>query len=126
VAEDERASAVMAWMSARPDVERERSRIVREVREAAAAELRPSGREPKLAGTGVLYDGLNELTIRDTGIFLSLALFVMVAILAFGLRSVRAVAVAVVAALLSAGVGMGIVGLSGRPVHGCGLGAARR
>ena len=115
VAEDGRAAALVAWLTVRPDVEQIRGRVIDEVRRAAAAELAPLGRTAHLVGNGVLYDGLNRQTMKDSGVFLTLALVAMLVLLAIGLRNWRAVILALVAPLLSAFAGMGIMGLSGRP-----------
>jgi len=56
VAEDGRATALVAWLSVRPDVEQVRGRVIDDVRRAAAAELVPLGRTAHLVGNGVLYD----------------------------------------------------------------------
>lgn len=115
VAADGRAAAVVAWLDVRPGLERERGRIIGEVRDAARAELAPLGRAPHLAGNGVLYEGLNAQTIRDTGVFLTLSIVAMVVLLALGLRSLRALAIALVGPLVSAGAGIGVQELAGRP-----------
>ena len=115
VAKDGRATALVAWLTVRPDIEQVRGRVIDEARAAAAAELTPLGRTPHLVGNGVLYDGLNRQTMKDSGVFLTLALVAMVILLAIGLRNWRAVILALVAPLLSAFAGMGILELSGRP-----------
>ena len=115
VAEDGRASALVAWLAVRPDIEQVRGRVIDDVRAAAAAELAPRGRTAHLVGNGVLYDGLNRQTMKDSAVFLTLALAAMVVLLAIGLRNWRAVVLALVAPLLSAFAGMGILELSGRP-----------
>ena len=115
VAKDGRATALVAWLSVRPDIEQVRGRVIDDVRAAAAAELAPLGRTAHLVGNGVLYDGLNRQTMKDSGVFLTLALVAMVILLAIGLRNWRAVILALVAPLLSAFAGMGILELSGRP-----------
>lgn len=115
VAADGRAAAVVAWLAVRPDIEQARGRIITEVREAARVELAPTGRVPHLAGNGVLYEGLNQQTIRDTGVFLTLSIIAMVVILALGLRSIRALAIALAGPLVAAGAGIGVQELAGRP-----------
>lgn len=115
VARDGRATAIVAWLAVRADIERSRGRIIADVRAAADEALRPLGRSAHLAGNGVLYEGLNQQTMRDTGVFLSLALVAMVVLLAAGLRNARAVALALVAPLVAAAAGIGVLGLAGRP-----------
>ena len=115
VAEDGRAAALVAWLAVRPDIEQVRGRVIDDVRAAVAAELAPLGRVAHLVGNGVLYDGLNRQTMKDSGVFLTLALVAMVVLLAIGLRNWRAVILALVAPLVSAFAGMGILELSGRP-----------
>lgn len=115
VARDGTAVGLVAWLDVRPDIEQARGRIITAVERAAREELDPLGRTAHLAGNGVLYEGLNQQTIRDTGIFLGLALLAMVAILAVGLRSWRAVILALVAPLVTAVAGIGVLGLAGRP-----------
>ncbi|MBA3890969.1 MAG: MMPL family transporter, partial [Gemmatimonadaceae bacterium] len=115
VAADGRAAAVVAWMDVRDDIGDVRGRIIEDVRKDVGAELDPLGRTAHFAGNGVLYEGLNQQTMRDTGVFLSLALVVMVVLLRIGLGSMRAVAFALGAPLLASMAAIGVLGLSGRP-----------
>jgi predicted RND superfamily exporter protein len=115
VAEDGSAAAIVAWMAVRPDLDAIRGRVIDEVDSIASHALAPSGRQARLVGTGVLYEGLNRQTTRDTGIFLTLALVSMVVVLAVVFRDSRAVAYAILPPLLAATAGLGLFVASGRP-----------
>lgn len=115
VADDGRAVALVAWMSAQPDFESHRGRIIAAIRDAARAELEPLGRRAHLAGNGVLYEGLNQQTARDTGLFLGLAVFAMIVLLALGLRSPLAILLALVGPLVASAAAVGLMELAGRP-----------
>ncbi len=115
VAEDGSAAAIVAWMAVRPDIDAVRGRVIDQVDSIAASALAASGRQVKLVGTGVLYEGLNRQTTRDTGIFLTLALVAMVAVLAAVFRDSRAVAYAILPPLLAATAALGLFVASGRP-----------
>ena len=115
VADDGSAAAIVAWMAVRPDLDAVRGRVIDAVDSIAASALAPSGRQARLVGTGVLYEGLNRQTTRDTGIFLTLALIVMVAVLAAVFRDPRAVAYTILPPLLAATAALGLFVASGRP-----------
>jgi uncharacterized protein len=113
---DGRTLALIAWMEARPDVDRIRGPALDEVRLAAREVLAAAGREPRLAGTGVLYEELNRQTLRDTGVFMTIALVLMLAVLWSTMRRWGSVAVAIIPALLAAGGAVGLLALAGRPM----------
>lgn len=115
VARDGSAAALVAWMEARPDLDAIRGRVIDAVDSIASAAFAPSGRPVRLVGTGVLYEGLNRQTTRDTGIFLTLALLAMVGVLAIAFRDARAVGFAILPPLVAAGAAMGLFVASGRP-----------
>lgn len=113
ISADGRAAAVVVWLETGSRIEAERPRIIGEIN-AAAREVLGTG-DFHLAGMGVLYEGLNRQTASDTGVFLGLALICMLLLLAFTLRSGRAVAVVLIPALVASGASVGVVALSGRP-----------
>jgi predicted RND superfamily exporter protein len=115
VAEDGASAAIVAWMAVRADLDAVRGRVIDQVDSIATSALSESGRQVRLVGNGVLYEGLNRQTTRDTGIFLTLALVAMVAVLAAVFRDSRAVAYAILPPLLAATAGLGLFVASGRP-----------
>jgi uncharacterized protein len=107
----------VAWLEARPDLDAERGRVLDAIDAALAATLGAAGRDYRLAGTGVLYEGLNRQTERDAAVFLGLAIGVMAILLRLVLGRWRAVAVALAAPLLATVATVGLVGWTGRSMN---------
>lgn len=112
---DGRSAVLLARMEARDDVDAVRGRVLDDVRAAADGTLGAAGREARYAGIGVLYDALNRQTIRDSGVYLGVALLVMTALLWMALRRWRAVAIALAPPLVVSGMTMGLFTVAGRP-----------
>lgn len=108
---------LVAWLEARPDLDAERGRVLDAVDAALAETLGAAGREYRLAGTGVLYEGLNRQTERDAAVFLGLAVVVMTTLLRLVLGRWIAVLVALSAPLLATAATLGVMGWTGRSMN---------
>lgn len=113
---DGRVLAVIAAMDASQDADAIRGRVVDEVIAAAHDVLGAAGREPHLAGTGVLYEGLNRQTLRDSGVFLMVSVLLMVVLLRVTLGRWTSVLVAMGPAMVASFAALGILALAGRPM----------
>lgn len=113
---DGRMLALVARVTAREDIDLVRGALLDAVRAAAGEILGADGRRLRYAGTGVLYEELNRQTLRDTGIFLMLALLLMVAVLRVALGRWGTVGVALAPALVAALASLGPLALAGRPL----------
>jgi uncharacterized protein len=113
----EDVAALLAWLEARPDLDAARGRVLDEVTAALDGTLGAAGRPYHVAGTGVLYEGLNRQTERDAALFLGLALLIMTALLRITLGQWRAVAVALAAPVLATVATVGLIGWSGRTMN---------
>jgi predicted RND superfamily exporter protein len=96
-------------------VDDERGRIVQQVR--AQSDLILAGLEHPMAGFGVTYAGIDELTKRDFGLFLGLCYAVMVAFLAWVFRERRFVVATLGVMLLSSVAALGSLGLAGHRIN---------
>ena len=85
---DASGEQAMVWieMEVADDFDARRDAIVASLRTTAAADL--DDRAHHLAGTGVLYTGLNEVTEADFGLFLGIGVLVLFTALGFAFRSV--------------------------------------
>jgi uncharacterized protein len=110
-------AALIAWLEARPDLDAARGRVLDDVAAALDATLAEAGRPYRLAGTGVVYEGLNRQTERDAALFLGLALMIMTILLRIALGRWAAVAVALAAPVLATVATVGLIGWSGRTMN---------
>jgi predicted RND superfamily exporter protein len=113
---DGRTLAMVARVTAREDIDLVRGALLDAVRAAAGETLGAGNRRLRYAGTGVLYEELNRQTLRDTGIFLMLALLLMVTVLRMALGRWGTVGVALAPALVAALASLGPLALAGRPL----------
>jgi uncharacterized protein len=113
---DGRTLAVVAWMDVRPDADRIRGEVLDGIRREAEAVLGADARNVRVAGVGVVYEALNRQTLRDTGLFMTLALLLMVVLLWATLRRWTSVVIAMAPALLAAGAALGLLSVAGRPL----------
>ncbi len=116
VSPDGRTATVVVRMAAHPDAEALRGGILRKVDEAIAEILTPAGRPAHLAGKGVLYEAINRQTMRESGMFFTLALVVMALLLRVTLLRWRAVGIALAAPFATAVATLGLLAAAGRPM----------
>lgn len=114
LADGDRIVSVLARVSPRHDIDEVRGRVLDDVRRVAGETL-GRRRFPHYAGIGVLYDALNRETIRESGIYLGLAVVAMAGLLWMTLRRKRAVLIALVPSVATAMATLGVYALSGRP-----------
>lgn len=114
---EEGAVALIAFMDARPDMDADRGRILDDLRGALEATIGAAGREFHLAGNGVLYEGLNDQTERDSAVFLTLSIVLMTVLLLAGLGRVTAVAAVLAAPLAATIATTSLVALSGKTLN---------
>jgi uncharacterized protein len=112
---DGRSAVLLARMAVRPELDAERGRVLAAVREAVDGTLGAAGRRARYAGIGVLYDALDRQTIRDSGIYLSIAFVLMAALLRLVLGRWRAVGVVLVPPVTVSLATLGLFHLAGRP-----------
>ena len=114
ISEDGRTAVLLARVSARPDIDAVRGRIMDQIRAGAIRTL-GAERAPHYAGIGVVYDALNRQTMRDSGVYLGIAFAVMAILLRLVLRRWLAVAIAIVPPVVVSVMTMGLFTLTGRP-----------
>ncbi len=100
-----------------PDFERERPRLLSEVHHIVDQELRKDGGDAHLGGIGVVYEGLNAASLRDTSVFVTLSYLVVLAGLWLLFRRLIWVGVGVVAVSLATLATMGVAGAAGRDMN---------
>lgn len=100
-----------------PDFEKARKELVAAVREIANRELARDGSRVHLGGIGVVYEGLNDASMHDTTLFVTLSYFVL--LLGLWVIFRRVVWVLIGAAIVSVAVlaTMGIAGIFGRDMN---------
>lgn len=109
--------AMYAWLEPREDLDARRGAILDDMEAGLAATLGVAGRSVRLAGVGVLYEGLNRQTEQDASLFLGLAILVMAGLLRLVLGRWSAVALALAAPLAATLAAVGLVGWTGRSMN---------
>jgi predicted RND superfamily exporter protein len=87
VSEDADAVMIVVEPIVSSDFDLYRDKLVLDVRAIADRRFGDAARKPALAGNGVIYQGLNEVTARDFGVFLTVGLLVLFILLARVSRS---------------------------------------
>ncbi len=110
---DPEAVALVARLEPSRDMDARRGPVLDGIDAALDGTLRAAGHDVRLAGTGVLYEGLNRQTERDGALFLGLALLVMTGLLWLILGSPLAVVLTLAGPLAATAATTGIVGWTG-------------
>jgi predicted RND superfamily exporter protein len=100
-----------------PDFERERAGILKDVRAIADQELARDGGATHLGGIGVVYEGLNQASLRDSGIFVTLSYIIIFFGLWLLFRRWIWVAVGVLVVTAANVATLGIAGFAGRDMN---------
>lgn len=110
-------SETVLWMPvAAPDDPQGRARIVAAAREALVP-IRDAGRTVRLVGSPALITALDQVSRRQARQTLPIALIGSVLMLAWMLRSIRAMVAPVVSAAMTVGLTLGIAGLLGMTIN---------
>jgi predicted RND superfamily exporter protein len=97
VGKDGRTSVVYVWLAATEDLDARRSAILDDVRATLDEVLGARAVDVRMAGGGLVYDAMNQLTLKDGALFIALAYLLVLLALWFATRSVRWTLVAVLA-----------------------------
>ena len=100
-----------------PDFEKTRKQLIDEIEAIVYPELQQDGSKVHLGGIGVVYEGLNEASLRDTTLFVTLSYVILLVGLWVIFR--RVVWVAIGGAIVGVTVlaTMGLAGLAGRDMN---------
>lgn len=114
---NESADQAMLWveMEASINFDARRDSVIASLRETARHVLRD--RDHHLAGVGVLYSGLNEVTEKDFSTFLGLGFLLLFAVMAWVLRSVLFTLTAMLVVTIAMLVMFGVFGLLGNQIN---------
>lgn len=99
------------------DFDAERPEILRDIKKIVAEELMVGGGGAHLGGIGVVYEGLNAASMRDTTVFTSLSYLIVMLGLWFLYRRVIWVVVGMGVVTLAVFGTLGIAGLAGRDLN---------
>jgi len=116
VSEDERTTLIYAVPEVLED-DSVRTAILAEIRETLAREFEGTRLEYRMAGSGVVFDAINEASTQDLSRVLLPAAIVTTILLFFALRSVLKVVIALAAAGLGTTWAVGLFGLVGVPIN---------
>lgn len=114
---NESADQAMLWveMEVSNDFDTRRDSIISSLRAAADDVLQD--REHHLAGVGVLYSGLNEITQKDFSTFLGLGFLLLFAVMGWVFRSAWFTLTAMLVVTVAVLVMFGIFGLMGKQIN---------
>jgi len=117
VGDSDKVSLILIEPKSSPDYEHIRKEILAEIGVIVDRELRNDGLGAHLGGVGVVYEGLNEASLRDSGVFVTLSYLILLGGLWLIFR--RVVWVLVGGAIVSIAViaTLGIAGLLGRDMN---------
>jgi predicted RND superfamily exporter protein len=117
VGRDGRTLVMYTWMSADPEIDTERGRVLDAIRDATRKSIAGTSERASHAGLGVVYDGLNRATIAEGGTFILLSYLVMFVVLYLIMRRWIWVVLALLS-VICADIGMlGVMALLGRPIN---------
>jgi len=117
VGDSETMTLILVEPRTSPDFDRERAALIHDIRGIAHDELDRDGGGCHLGGIGVVYEGLNEASMRDTAIFVSLSYLIIFLGLWLLFRRWLWVGVGVLVVTAAIGATLGVAGLTGRDMN---------
>ncbi|HTM20165.1 MAG TPA: MMPL family transporter, partial [Kofleriaceae bacterium] len=117
VGDSDKITLILVDPKSSPDFDRERAGLLRDLRAIAHEELDKDGGSVHLGGIGVVYEGLNEASMRDTAIFVTLSYVII--FIGLWLMFRRLIWVALGALVVTAAIvgTLGVAGLAGRDMN---------
>ncbi len=118
-ADNDKVTLILVDPKASPRFERERAGIIKDIEKIAHEELQGPGSDlgVHFGGIGVVYEGLNEATLRDTSIFMTLSYLVIFAGLWLLFRRWTWVLLGAGVVTLANAATLGLAGLAGRDMN---------
>ncbi|MCH8836577.1 MAG: MMPL family transporter [Candidatus Marinimicrobia bacterium] len=116
IGRDGKTQILWAWMEDSPDLEANRDNILAATRQVVNKHIL-SGGQFAMAGGGVIYSALNQLTLSEGVKFISLAYFVVIAGLFILTRSVGWAIIALLAVTLTNLAMFGVMGMLGHQLN---------
>jgi predicted RND superfamily exporter protein len=114
---DGRTTVLLVYMEAMSGIDAQRHSILTKIRRILDDEFFRLNKIYHVAGVGVLYDALNQLTLRDAGLFLPLSFLMVTLVLWLLLRHWGAVAIALAIVGSSSMILMGLYVLFGKSLN---------
>jgi predicted RND superfamily exporter protein len=116
LSDDGQASLVLAWMESEGDVDQRRPEILGDIRSAISATASDPMEGVKVAGMGVMYEAINQATLRQGGLFIGLSYLIIALALLLFVRDWRWVLVSLVAVTGADVAVLGLMGWAGIPL----------
>lgn len=113
--EDATRTLMLIQMKVMGDIDTKRNAIVDELRTRADQSFAQT--EHPIAGIGVIYAGLNEITTHDFGLFVTLGYLIMFGMLWLVFRSIRLVLAAIGVIFVGTWISLGVYGLLGNQLN---------
>ena len=117
VGESDTITLILVEPKSSEDFDRERAGLLRELRAIADEELARDGGGVHLGGIGVVYEGLNAASMRDTGIFVTLSYLIILLGLWLMFRRLIWVGLGLLVVTAAIAGTLGIAGLAGRDMN---------
>jgi predicted RND superfamily exporter protein len=114
---DKKTTMLIVELESIDNIDEARNTILTDVREILDTHLNPLGRDYHLAGLGVVYDALNQISLRDSNLFISLSYILIFLVLSFFIRRIRYILVSFIIILYGVVLTMGIYYLSGNSIN---------
>ncbi len=113
--EDFTATRLIVQFKRLPDMDARRGQIIQAVKEVAYQEI--AREQLAFGGVGVIFEGLNELSQQDFGLFLAIAYGVMCVVLVYLYRSFLILILALGVIALATYFTLGLYGLAGHELN---------
>ncbi len=121
LSEDRTTTVLLARMEPMDDIDRHRHRIIEQVDAAARAILGGAegggGQRWYMAGIGVVYDALNQASSQDAGVFMSLAMILVLLSAGSIFRRIGPLVLTMATVILSVVVALGVFAAAGREMN---------
>ncbi len=117
ISTDGRTTLLLIYLRALNDIDARRDSILNEIKQALDHEFAKRQKIYRLAGVGVVYNALNQLTLRDAGIFLPISFLIVTVLLWFLLRHLGAVMIALAIVGSATIILMGFYALAGKSLN---------
>jgi hypothetical protein len=114
---DERVTLILVEPQTLADIDAERPGLLADIRAIADATLRQGGGAAHLGGIGVVYEGLNEASLRDSAVFVTLSYLVLLCGLWVLFRRFVWVVVGAFIVTVPIAAMLGVAGLAGRDMN---------
>ena len=117
LSKDQKTTILQIELQSIENIDEERNEILKDVKDVLDKHFQPLNKKYHLAGIGVVYNTLNQISLKDSNLFISLSYLLIFLILSLFIRRIKYILLAFFIILYSVIFTMGLFSFAGKSIN---------